>query len=74
MVVPLTAANTFTMSVSSIYIYVLKQIYDVKGWLVPATEELHNHSNPHVFIQVYLLHKNYNFDNPFIDLPEIVIA
>ena len=54
-------------------VYVLKQIYDVKGWLLPATEELHNHSNPHVFRYIYYT-RTTTFDNPFIDLPEILMA
>ena len=27
----------------------LSQMMDVKTWLLPHTEELHNHSNPHIF-------------------------
>ena len=30
-------------------VFVLKEMYDVKGWLLPVTDELHNHSNPHIF-------------------------
>ena len=27
----------------------LQKMVDVKSWLLPNTEELHNHSNPHIF-------------------------
>ena len=30
-------------------VFELKEMYDVKGWLLPVTQELHNHSNPHIF-------------------------
>lgn len=25
-------------------------LMDIKSWLLPHTEELHNHSNPHIFL------------------------
>ena len=28
----------------------LKMLMDIKSWLLPHTEELHNHSNPHIFL------------------------
>ena len=28
----------------------LETLMDIKSWLLPQTEELHNHSNPHIFL------------------------
>lgn len=28
---------------------IIQNIRDVKGWLLPNTEQLHNHSHPHIF-------------------------
>jgi hypothetical protein len=30
-------------------VIVLHNLFDVKSWLLPNTEELHNHSHPHIF-------------------------
>lgn len=30
-------------------VVMLKEMYDVKDWLTPAMQQLHNHSNPHIF-------------------------
>ena len=28
---------------------IIKEVMDVKAWLLPCTEQLHNHSHPHIF-------------------------
>jgi hypothetical protein len=28
---------------------IIKEVMDVKAWLLPSTEQLHNHSHPHIF-------------------------
>uniref|UniRef100_A0A1X7V7C9 DUF7869 domain-containing protein n=1 Tax=Amphimedon queenslandica TaxID=400682 RepID=A0A1X7V7C9_AMPQE len=29
-------------------VFILREIYVVKGWFLPVTDELWNHSNPHI--------------------------
>ena len=48
----------------------LPRIYDVKAWLDPILNKLHNHSHPHIFKFVRdsegisrMLYKNWNHDH-----------
>ena len=35
-------------------VIVLEEMFDIKQWLLPFVEQLHNHSNPHVFRLIFV--------------------